>query len=301
MNEKLDELLQNKWVTHTGVGVLAFAAGVGVTMGIEYAVKNGLFEKAKHAIMNKTEEIVDEVVPPKLVIVETESEDLPPADEPKGLAFSFTGPYTVDWGDGTAPIDEDEIDILDPALELPKPDPKTITVDHVQMHRYNQLVDQYVPKNIALDISLDHNEYHKNSERTEEYIRSNVFEQTIDGWNYADEVATRSPDRPYVIHRDEFWNEEKGYDQSTLNYYAGDDIMTDSDDTPIYNYQNTVGELLFGHGSGDKNVFFVRNEKLKSEYEIIRDMDSFSSVVLGMDLDGRSDLKHSTRKFRLDE
>lgn len=282
MNEKLDELLQNKWVTHTGVGVLAFAAGVGVTMGIEYAVKNGLFEKAKHAIMNKTEEIVDEVVPPKLVIVETESEDLPPADEPKG-------------------IDEDEIDILDPALELPKPDPKTITVDHVQMHRYNQLVDQYVPKDIALDISLDHNEYHKNSERAEEYIRSNVFEQTVDGWNYADEVATRSPDRPYVIHRDEFWNEEKGYDQSTLNYYAGDDIMTDSDDTPIYNYQNTVGELLFGLGSGDKNVFFVRNEKLKSEYEIIRDMDSFSSVVLGMDLDGRSDLKHSTRKFRLDE
>lgn len=282
MNEKLDELLQNKWVTHTGVGVLAFAAGVGVTMGIEYAVKNGLFEKAKHAIMNKTEEIVDEVVPPKLVIVETESEDLPPADEPKG-------------------IDEDEIDILDPALELPKPDPKTITVDHVQMHRYNQLVDQYVPKDIALDISLDHNEYHKNSERAEEYIRSNVFEQTIDGWNYADAIATRSPDRPYVIHRDEFWNEEKGYDQSTLNYYAGDDIMTDSDDTPIYNYQNTVGELLFGLGSGDKNVFFVRNEKLKSEYEIIRDMDSFSSVVLGMDLDGRSDLKHSTRKFRLDE
>lgn len=282
MNEKLDELLQNKWVTHTGVGVLAFAAGVGVTMGIEYAVKNGLFEKAKHAIMNKTEEIVDEVVPPKLVIVETESEDLPPADEPKG-------------------IDEDEIDILDPALKLPKPDPKTITVDHVQMHRYNQLVDQYVPKDIALDISLDHNEYHKNSERTEEYIRSNVFEQTIDGWNYADAIATRSPNRPYVIHRDEFWNEEKGYDQSTLNYYAGDDIMTDSDDTPIYNYQNTVGELLFGLGSGDKNVFFVRNEKLKSEYEIIRDMDSFSSVVLGMDLDGRSDLKHSTRKFRLDE
>lgn len=282
MNEKLDELLQNKWVTHTGVGVLAFAAGVGVTMGIEYAVKNGLFEKAKHAIMNKTEEIVDEVVPPKLVIVETESEDLPPADEPKG-------------------IDEDEIDILDPALELPKPDPKTITVDHVQMHRYNQLVDQYVPKDIALDISLDHNEYHKNSERAEEYIRSNVFEQTVDGWNYADEVATRSPDRPYVIHRDEFWNEEKGYDQSTLNYYAGDDIMTDSDDTPIYNYQNTVGELLFGLGSGENNVFFVRNEKLKSEYEIIRDMDSFSSVVLGMDLDGRSDLKHSTRKFRLDE
>lgn len=282
MNEKLDELLQNKWVTHTGVGVLAFAAGVGVTMGIEYAVKNGLFEKAKHAIMNKTEEIVDEVVPPKLVIVETESEDLPPADEPKG-------------------IDEDEIDILDPALKLPKPDPKTITVDHVQMHRYNQLVDQYVPKDIALDISLDHSEYHKNSERTEEYIRSNVFEQTIDGWNYADAIATRSPNRPYVIHRDEFWNEEKGYDQSTLNYYAGDDIMTDSDDTPIYNYQNTVGELLFGLGSGDKNVFFVRNEKLKSEYEIIRDMDSFSSVVLGMDLDGRSDLKHSTRKFRLDE
>ena len=282
MNEKLDELLQNKWVTHTGVGVLAFAAGVGVTMGIEYAVKNGLFEKAKHAIMNKTEEIVDEVVPPKLVIVETESEDLPPADEPKG-------------------IDEDEIDILDPALELPKPDPKTITVDHVQMHRYNQLVDQYVPKDIALDVSLDHNEYHKNSERTEEYIRSNVFEQTVDGWNYADEIVTRSPDRPYVIHRDEFWNEEKGYDQSTLNYYAGDDIMTDSDDTPIYNYQNTVGELLFGLGSGENNVFFVRNEKLKSEYEIIRDMDSFSSVVLGMDLDGRSDLKHSTRKFRLDE
>lgn len=135
-----------------------------------------------------------------------------------------------------------------------------------------------------------------------EPVRQSIFSETDDDWDYEKEVESRTDQEPYVIHKDEFYNNEENYTQTTLTYYEGDQILVDEEDTPIYNHTSIVGPMLFGHGSGDPNVFHVRNHKLKAEYEIIRDTGLYSVEVLGLEIQENaraSDLEHSrNRKFR---
>jgi hypothetical protein len=130
---------------------------------------------------------------------------------------------------------------------------------------------------------------------------NNVFDTSFDHWDYDDEVPLREGQDIYVIHRDEFWGEEMNYDQSSLTYYAGDDILVDQEDQPIYGYANVTGPLLFGHGSGDRDVVYIRNNKQSAEYEVQRFDSSYTLEVLGVTAEEdseKSDLKHSVRKFR---
>lgn len=139
-------------------------------------------------------------------------------------------------------------------------------------------------------------------------VRRNIFDDTNDSWDYELERQNRTKETPYVIHADEFQTDEMGWDsQTTLTWYAGDEILTDSHDVPIYNPHTVVGELRFGHGSGDPNVVYVRNERLEAEYEVLRDMGSYEIIVLGgtSELEAQyeeSDLRHSRipNKFRTD-
>jgi hypothetical protein len=130
---------------------------------------------------------------------------------------------------------------------------------------------------------------------------NNVFDTSFDHWDYEDEVPLREGQDIYVIHRDEFWGEELNFDQSSLTYYAGDDILVDQEDQPIYSYASVTGPLLFGHGSGDRDVVYIRNHKQSAEYEVQRFDSSYTLEVLGVTAEEdseRSDLKHSVRKFR---
>jgi hypothetical protein len=138
-----------------------------------------------------------------------------------------------------------------------------------------------------------------------EPVPRSVFAQTDGEWDYDKEIANRTVQRPYVIHKDEFYEHTSGYTQSTLTYYEGDDILVDEEEVPVYNYEQITGPLLFGHGSGDANVFHVRNDKRKAEYEILRDSGHYAIEVLGHeeeDIRQSKDIKHSSqRKFRQDD
>lgn len=137
-------------------------------------------------------------------------------------------------------------------------------------------------------------------------VVKNIFDDSDnDEWDYKTELESRTDDAPYIIHVDEFVAGESGWgSNSTLTWYEGDNILCDSTDKPIYNAQETVGELRFGHGSKDPNIVYVRNPKLQTEYEILRDEGSYQEIVLGeqIEAEGRSaDLKHShQRRFRDD-
>lgn len=131
----------------------------------------------------------------------------------------------------------------------------------------------------------------------------NVFdkdEPQDGGWDYEAEIARRRPEFPYVIHEDER-HEKEGYTHTELTYYAGDDVLTDSDDKPIEEIDKVVGAAnleKFGHGSGDKDVVFIRNDALELEVEVQRDEGSYSEVVHG--------IKHSAdpprrRRARFDD
>ena len=131
----------------------------------------------------------------------------------------------------------------------------------------------------------------------------NIFKSNDDQWDYEAEMAVRTPNAPYVIHRDEYVCEEMGYEQTTVTYYAGDDIMTDINDVPIYNHGSMISPLKFGHGSGDQNVVYIRNETLELEWEVLLSTGRYSVEVLGLEVERHYDndnLAHSRSvlKFR---
>lgn len=126
----------------------------------------------------------------------------------------------------------------------------------------------------------------------------------IPGWDWDEEKMKREKAQIYILHRDEFFNNESEYSQSTLTYYAGDDKLTDEKDVPLYNAGDVVGSCLsWGHGSGDPNVVYIRNDILHAEYEVLLHANSYESEVLGIEAEREIERelrhsKHQLHKFR---
>lgn len=136
-----------------------------------------------------------------------------------------------------------------------------------------------------------------------ESVTHNIFldGQPVEQFDYAAEVAKREPEVPYVITHDEFMENENGWTQQSLTYYNGDDVLTDDQDMPIPNIEEIVDSAnlsKFGYGSRDKNVVYVRNEKIETDFEITFSGGEFSKEVAGF-----NELKHSApiRRFRGDD
>jgi hypothetical protein len=109
-----------------------------------------------------------------------------------------------------------------------------------------------------------------------------------EGWSYPYEMAKRDITRPFIIHQDEFFTKETGYQQVTYSYYAGDGVLADEADTVISNPDNLIGiENLnhWGHGADDFNVLYIRNSQLELEFEICRTPKSYEEEVLGLEHD----------------
>lgn len=83
---------------------------------------------------------------------------------------------------------------------------------------------------------------------------------------------------PYVISPDEFGMEDE-YDQIGLMYYA-DHILADDNDDLVEDIETTVGiESLSHFGEYDDDCVYVRNERLKVDYEILRSLKTYSEVL----------------------
>lgn len=157
-----------------------------------------------------------------------------------------------------------------------------------------------------VEIAEEDDPANKKSLRTDEEedapVRVSIFTVDDGSWIYEDELATRTPDEPYVIHRDEFIEDEMGFHQETVTYYGGDQMMGDSRDKPIYGFHKIMGELKFGHGSGDKSVVYIRNEKMRMEWEVLLHPGQYALEVLGFEAErGDEELKHSVQRFRREE
>ena len=128
---------------------------------------------------------------------------------------------------------------------------------------------------------------------------------TESDWSYEEEFNKRDGEAIYILHRDEFFAEETGWSQTTLTWYDGDSVLCDERNEPVRKHEEVVGEdLRFGHGSGDANVAYIRNENIEAEYEVIFDPGSYSVEVMGQDVEdsyAEGDLKHmqTPRRMRL--
>ena len=84
--------------------------------------------------------------------------------------------------------------------------------------------------------------------------------------------------RPYVIKPYEFGEIEE-YEQISLNYFA-DEVLTDEDNEIIDNVDEIVGvESLTHFGEYEDDSVFVRNERLRTDYEILLDRRNYSDVM----------------------
>jgi hypothetical protein len=133
-------------------------------------------------------------------------------------------------------------------------------------------------------------------------VIKNVFTRSEDEWDYEVEVPRRTPDAPYIIHMDEFGEDDRDFTHATLTYYEEDDVLIDDREQPVEDSEATVGDknlLRFGHGSTDPNILYVRNERLEMDFEIALHKGSYVKEVLGF-IEHSDEEPNKVRKFRSD-
>jgi hypothetical protein len=89
---------------------------------------------------------------------------------------------------------------------------------------------------------------------------------------------------PYIITRTEFHDDTESDNQKiTIMFYAGDKVLVDDKSMPIRNAGSVVGSDFAEHfGSPeDPDVVYVRNNRLRLDFEILRDDRGYSEVILG--------------------
>ena len=127
----------------------------------------------------------------------------------------------------------------------------------------------------------------------------NIFTGEPKQFDLGEEIQRRSPDRPYVIAEEEFFANETGYEQIHLMFYTQDAALADQGDEYIRESDDIVGDdnlLRFGEGSNDKNIVYIRNDRLEKEYEVVRTKGSYQEIVHGIALEHSSDKKRKVSK-----
>lgn len=88
-------------------------------------------------------------------------------------------------------------------------------------------------------------------------------------------------EKPYVISPEEFGEFEE-YEKISLTYYA-DKVLADENDEEVDDVEEIVGKESLNHfGEYEDDSVFVRNDRLKCDYEILLDQRNYSDVVKTM-------------------
>lgn len=130
------------------------------------------------------------------------------------------------------------------------------------------------------NLTKNYTSYSKN--KTEESIEDAEYEEVCendeDGVEL-DEIERASDyDRPYIIEPQEFGALD-GYSLITLYHYS-DNVLADDCDELVEDLDDVVGEDYASHfGEYEDDCVYVRNDRLKADYEICRDLRKYSDVV----------------------
>ena len=112
--------------------------------------------------------------------------------------------------------------------------------------------------------------------KSEEYV-DRLNELKYNGSIGIEEEGDDNILRPYVISPDEF-AERDGYATVSLTYYA-DGVLTDESDNIVKDVDSVIGTDSLDHfGEYEDDSVFVRNEDLKLDFEILRDVRNFKDI-----------------------
>lgn len=122
-------------------------------------------------------------------------------------------------------------------------------------------------------------------------VTRNAFDTPVEDdpgeplWDYANEVRSRVIGVPFIIHADEFEENQEGHTQARYTYYESDDVLADEEDHAIDDWEDYCGLYCvtrFGHGSNDPNIVFVRNNDKDLDMEITLSRGSYAQEVHGV-------------------
>lgn len=100
-----------------------------------------------------------------------------------------------------------------------------------------------------------------------------------------EEVFTPVDSEIEIISEEEFFNPSVDHEVVELGYWALDKVLADERDEIVDNEEAMVGSDWvehFGEAPDDTDVVYVRNHRLKTDFEILRKEMSFAEVVLGI-------------------
>lgn len=157
-------------------------------------------------------------------------------------------------------------------------------------------------------------DYSKQSEREEDdspevqvEVTTSVFTggRVHEEFDIEEEMKSRQGKQAYIISREEFLEADPGFEQKTLTYYEGDNTLSDDTDEAIPIPDQILGEDAlgsFGYGSQDPRTVYVRNERLRLDFEVVKSDGQFSHEVLGLQhSDEMFERRGRNRKFRGDD
>jgi len=116
------------------------------------------------------------------------------------------------------------------------------------------------------------------SESSTQSVRE--YEERVVGLGYSQPTRPEKDPAPYVISPDMFGNRDN-YEQITLTYYS-DGVLTGDDDRPIADdmIEQTIGKESLQHfGEHDEDTVLVRNERLKVDYEVVKEYISYKDFL----------------------
>ncbi len=95
--------------------------------------------------------------------------------------------------------------------------------------------------------------------------------------NEEEEEEYEPSSKPFVIEPIEY-GEMDDYGSENLTYYA-DGVLADNMDQPIDDIYGVVGNALTHFGDYEEDAVHVRNDRLKCDYEILRDPRTYSECM----------------------
>lgn len=170
----------------------------------------------------------------------------------------------------------------DPVSEMPKDERADFN------KAYDAMTDEEIDENTGKTNMIYKNPRSKHKKYNTIYPNKREVEPEEEDYSnfkdISDEVNETNHLIPYVITEKEFSEENQHFDKITIDYYELDDTLADEQEEPIPDVSSIVGDealLCFGKGSNDPDTIYVRNEKLSTDFEVIRLHKSYRETVLG--------------------
>lgn len=112
--------------------------------------------------------------------------------------------------------------------------------------------------------------------------------KTITAGGFPDSYLEEDPPHIEVLSCDRFYNERTNeddieYEKASAIYYAKDDVAVDAYDEPLTDAMQTLGNRFRAYLQSGTDEYYIRNHKLRMDYEIVRTDLAYAESVLGLE------------------